>query len=352
MAHEIRSTDGMVLVGKPAWHGLGTVMPEGILAPREALRIAKLDWRVRVAPIFAETTIQGGPSDGMPVRHAAPDHRAIVREDTGDVLGVVGEGFTPVQNEDLAELLQALGRPVETMGSLRGGRVLFALLRQGEFRVGAGDRTVQYLLAVNGHDGSRALSFLPTDVRVVCANTLRMAEGAAGATVRLLHTSGLPERIRAASSALESAEALVSVQRTASERLADTIWTDETMGRYLARTIEDVTGIPAGALDVTVRPWDRSVRFVDPATGNEDPIRHPKLATRAGELVRALDEADRHDFQSIAPAGSAWRAFQSVSHWAHHVRKGRQDPVESRLSGAVAGIVTRAFRRAVTMSEG
>ena len=28
MAHHITNTDGLVLAGQPAWHGLGTVLPE------------------------------------------------------------------------------------------------------------------------------------------------------------------------------------------------------------------------------------------------------------------------------------------------------------------------------------
>ncbi len=343
MAHEITERDGLALVGKPAWHGLGTLLPEGNYTPREALRVARLDWRVRVAPVFAETTIQGGPSDGQPVRHSAPEHRAVVREDTGDVLGVVSPGFSPVQNADLAELLQALDRPVETMGSLRGGRVVFALLRQGEFHVGAGDRVYQYLLAVNGHDGTRALSFLPTSVRVVCANTLRMAEGAGSPTVRMLHTSGLPERIAAASRALETAEALVWIQRKEQERLGATEWSEDALGSFLARTVEDIIGAPADSLGVAFGTGSRPVVF---KTGADI------LPARAPDALRAIDSAYRHPWQAMAPERSAWRAFQAVSHWAHHARKGRQDAVESRLAGAVQGITSRAFRRALALSAG
>lgn len=347
MSHEITDTDGLALVGKPAWHGLGTVLPEGIVTPKDALRIAKLDWRVNVAPIFAQDTVRGGPIDGAPIMRAAPDHRAIVREDTGDVLGIVSDGFRPVQNEELAELLQALGRPVETMGSLRGGRVLFALLRQGEFQVGSGDRIRQYLLAVNGHDGSRALSFLPTDVRVVCANTLRSAEAGANGTVRLLHTSGLPERVKHAARALETAEALVTQQRTWTQELADTRWDETTRTLYLARTAEDIVGAPVGSIMLGVGP--RGLRFLLP-DGSGDPVRHEALQARVLDVVGSIRAMDRHAFQAVAPEGSAWRSFQSVSHWAHHVRKGRQDPVESRLSGAVSGLVSRAFRRALALS--
>ena len=54
MAHLITETDGLMLAGQPAWHGLGTVLPERTDA-RTALKVAKLDWQVEVAPITAIT---------------------------------------------------------------------------------------------------------------------------------------------------------------------------------------------------------------------------------------------------------------------------------------------------------
>jgi hypothetical protein len=220
---------------------------------------------------------------------------------------------------------------------------MFALLRQGEFRVGAGDTVAQYLLAVNGHDGSRALSFLPTDVRVVCANTLRMAEGSARATVRMLHTSGLPERIKAASGALEHAEALVSIQREQSRELGERQWSESTRMLYLARTVEDVRGLTPGTLVVDRPSGGLRVHSVGEERTDRDEL------SRALDIASSIVAAERHRFQELAPEGSAWRSFQAVSHWAHHVRKGRQDAVETRLTGAVSSIVSRAFNRALAL---
>ena len=46
MAHEITSTDGLVLHKEEAWHGLGTIV-EDAPTPQEALQIAGLDWTVK-----------------------------------------------------------------------------------------------------------------------------------------------------------------------------------------------------------------------------------------------------------------------------------------------------------------
>lgn len=345
MSHELESTDGLALVGRPAWHGIGTVLPEGTYTPADGARIAGLQWRVRVAPLVARTE-EPAATDGGPrmvtAEHEVPDHRAIVREDTGAVLGVVSPGYTPVQNAELVELLQRLGRPVETMGSMRDGRVVFALLRQGAFRIGAGDEVRQYLLAVTGHDGTRALSFLPTDVRVVCANTLRAAERAGdGATVRLAHTSGITERLKTAAASLERAEALVSTRREDTERLAGMALEGEALDRYFARTVEDIRGLPAGAIEL-----DGGRLTFHGSTPGE---RRPDLLLRRDLAVAAgLREGLVHPFQALAPRGSAWRAFQAVSHYVHHGRRpGKVERTEGLLLGSAGATVSRAFARAL-----
>src|SRR4029079_7949001 len=112
MAHELETwTDGpdgprtasFVSAGQHAWHRLGTVLPAEFDAA-QAMQHAKLgDWRVRKDPLTANVLSSDGVSS-LPV----PDHFASVRTNpvTGqpDVLGVVGRGYTPIQNEDHADL--------------------------------------------------------------------------------------------------------------------------------------------------------------------------------------------------------------------------------------------------------
>ena len=52
MAHEITSTDHLVLNKEAAWHGIGTVV-EQAPSPGQALTLAKLDWKVEELPLLA-----------------------------------------------------------------------------------------------------------------------------------------------------------------------------------------------------------------------------------------------------------------------------------------------------------
>jgi phage/plasmid-like protein (TIGR03299 family) len=192
MPHEIESTDHMVSgSGLTPWHGLGTILQGNLSAP-VALAAAKLNWTVEQESTF----------DGDMQEH--PLYVFNRRSDTRAVLGVVEQGWTPVQNERLLEIAESLAqvdgceyRPViETAGSLRGGRIVWALVRTGE-REFAGSMHRTYLLLSNGHDGKRALRGTLTDVRVVCANTLRWAE-ASESQLYVSHARGVEKRVKTA----------------------------------------------------------------------------------------------------------------------------------------------------------
>src|SRR5256885_267063 len=96
MPHEINQRDGRASVfvtGEPAWHGLGTVLANPATA-EEAIQEAGLGWKVIKKPLYA----------GLEHRLIAGRY-AMVRSDDWQsdqmaVLGIVGEGYTPLQNAD------------------------------------------------------------------------------------------------------------------------------------------------------------------------------------------------------------------------------------------------------------
>jgi phage/plasmid-like protein (TIGR03299 family) len=79
---------------------------------------------------------------------------------------------------------------IETAGSLQNGRKVWALARinASSAEVRPGDEVRPYALLSNSHDGSQAVRFGFTPVRVVCNNTLSAAhEGSASQLVRVYH---------------------------------------------------------------------------------------------------------------------------------------------------------------------
>lgn len=92
------------------------------------------------------------------------------------------------------------------------------------------DESKTYLLVSNGHTGNRTLIIAPTTIRVVCKNSLRLAEsqarerrkhpGLAGGFT-LKHTPGIHEAVNEAKAAFAATIASHKVTKAAWNRLAD-----------------------------------------------------------------------------------------------------------------------------------
>lgn len=126
-----------------------------------------------------------------------------------DILGVVGQKYRVIQNEQLFEFGDNLldgGASWESAGSIKGGRVVFgSLVIPKEFVLdpnGANDKTVTYLLVHTSHDGSVSLQASITPVRVVCQNTLNLAIGSVKQSFKLRHTQSVEGKIQVAREAL------------------------------------------------------------------------------------------------------------------------------------------------------
>ena len=179
MAHELEMQNGVASFAsfrEPAWHGLGTVFTEE-KNTNEMLVAANLhNWNVRLEELEIPSTLTSDKNYQYVVRTNPTDKTQT------DVLGIVGERYVPLQNEDLFSfgdnILDGGGR-WETAGSLKGGRVVFGSLALERETVldpnGVADKIKTYLLINTSHDGSVAIQASITPVRVVCANTLNVA---------------------------------------------------------------------------------------------------------------------------------------------------------------------------------
>ena len=199
MAHELSTVNGragLIYVGEVPWHGLGSRLDAPATPPRRSTPPG-LDLEVGLSPLAT--------ADGTPV----PRKKAVVRRDNGEVIGVVGNGYVPVQNREAFGFLDAVAADgavrYHTAGSLRRGERIWLLGKlPGQIRVrGSEDLTEKYLLLSNSHDGSSALRVFFTPIRVVCANTLAMADrGGKGEGIAIRHQGNLPAKIREAQEVL------------------------------------------------------------------------------------------------------------------------------------------------------
>ncbi|MBS0338552.1 MAG: DUF932 domain-containing protein [Proteobacteria bacterium] len=193
MAHEIFG-ERFIGVRQPAWHQLGTVLPAGTgITASEALERAGITWQYVTTPVGYTTP------DGAFVE--AEDRVAVLREPTADDpqwrrLGIVGSGYTFLQNAELAAgvdtVMAATGWELETAGALAEGASVFMSLAAGGMSV-KGDELQSYFLVSDGKAIGRALSVSFTPVRVVCQNTLLMADAATVNGAKVAHSAKVAE---------------------------------------------------------------------------------------------------------------------------------------------------------------
>ena len=122
MAHNLATTNGraaMVFYGETPWHELGDQARLSGHGGRGNFA-AGLDYEV-------DSLVQ--TIDGIPV----PQRRAVVRTDSNDVIGVVGNGYVPVQNRECFGFLDAVvaegGLSYHTAGALGKGERIWLLAK-------------------------------------------------------------------------------------------------------------------------------------------------------------------------------------------------------------------------------
>ncbi len=241
--------DTMAYVGELPWHGLGTYLGEENVSGKDMMIAAKLDWRVKKAPIYYQ--------DIDNTYQVVEDQYTIIREDTGVSLGcTVGSKYEPFQNVDLFKFGDDLVSTGEvrwhTAGSLKENRKIWGLAQiAGEQEIArrpspnriTRDVHVPFLLIYNSHDGSSCLTARLTSVRVVCWNTLSMALSEKMPEFRVRHTEAIMERAEEARELLGLAQEASHVQKEVLQGLADTPFSGVQFTEFCAQLLTGKDGI-------------------------------------------------------------------------------------------------------------
>jgi phage/plasmid-like protein (TIGR03299 family) len=311
MPHEINR---LVFVGQVPWHGLGTRLPQN----------ASFDDIVEAAGFFtvAETPVYV-PGKLDPI----PETKALVREDTHDVLAVVSDRYEVVQAEEVARTLIEAARGVRaifhTAGSLGRNGSRFWLLGElpGPMKIrGDASEIRKYILGTSAHDGASPVIIQNVGTRVVCANTLGSALGEkTKARWQIRHTRSAPERLREAARGFrEIVDGYKQFEQLANE-LAITRLTDA----GLLKVIDQVLPVP------------------------DDDRDHSRIEASRAKVIELFENGV--GMQGIR--GTGWAGLQSFSEFADHhrgVRGANGNPAAARLESIWLGGAAELKRRALT----
>jgi phage/plasmid-like protein (TIGR03299 family) len=289
---------------------LGTVFTEE-KTTAEMLEAANLNgWNVRLEDMPIPSHLTSDKEYQYVVRTNPTDNTQ------SDVLGVVGERYHVLQNEDLFSfgdnILDGGGR-WETAGSIKGGRVVFGALALERETIldpnGVSDKVKTYLLINTSHDGSIAIQASITPVRVVCANTLNLAlnqkkrKGGVKQSFKIRHT--------------QTANGKVQIAR-------------ETLG--LANAYMDEFDIMAKAMfekEVNAKNFYDIILAAYPK-----PEKDAKGAVKKWEnKVDVINDIYTGEFNGMI-AGNAWGAFNALTERLDWYRTSRGSNNESMLASA------------------
>jgi phage/plasmid-like protein (TIGR03299 family) len=188
-------------VREPAWHGQGVVLDD--FPGREiAMELAGHDFTVDEYEAQVVTKTSVIPATGF---------KALVKSGTEQVLNVVKDSYTVIQNDtawDVVDAIIGAGARYETGITLKDGAVcvVTAWLDEPVRITGDDSEILPYLVTRWTHDGSGSLSARSTSVRVVCANTDEAAAAQGkrlGTEFTFRHTKNVHDRIEDAKLAVQ-----------------------------------------------------------------------------------------------------------------------------------------------------
>ena len=317
MAHELEMRNGeasMAYVGEVPWHGLGKRVHHD-LTPSQMLVEAGLDWEVTKEETFYV-------SNG---EYKKAGIQALVRSDDNRVLTHVSGGWEPVQNleafEFFNEYVMAGDMEMHTAGSLKGGRIVWALAKVKEsFDVVTpqGKDTVEsYLLFTNPHKFGQSTDVRFTPIRVVCNNTLTMAINTKSSQmVKASHRKKFD-----ASSVKETlgiANKYLTEYKDIAQFLSGKNYSDDSLKQYFTSVFPKTSG------DETE-------------------------SSRNAE--RALDVVESQPGSQFA-AGSWWQAYNTVTYMVdHELGRTASSRLESAWYGQNQGKKLNALKLAKQMAE-
>ena len=322
MSHEVES---LAYVGAVPWHGLGEDVTGMDHTPAEMAKAAGVDWRVEKNPIYQRVV----RADGSEVFSKIPRTYTLSRSSDSRSLSIVGEMYHPIQNLEaidfLTKFVSAGHMKMNTVGSLRGGRQIWALASiDRDFDLPGNDAVKGYVLISVPHMLGHGITIKHTSVRVVCMNTITQALRDSGSSFRMPHVRAFDDGMRSI------AEHTLGLSKDRSDAF-------EAQARLLASKAAD----PAQVKEFVMRVFDRKTK---PGDKIENSTRPARIA------YSAIDSQPGAHMKSSE--GTWWGALNAVTYTVDYLLgRDRDTALTSAWFGGRANTKTAALRLATQYAE-
>lgn len=277
-----------------------------------------LNWEAGFSPVYTQSgrIVQG--------------YRAIVRNDTQDVLGMAKSKYHIVQPADGFKFFdECIGNGVEyfTAGSLGNGNKIWVLAKLPyQSEIVKGDLIENYTLLSNSFDGSTTLKIMFTPIRVVCQNTLKMAEVSGNYLLNARHTESVTTKIKSVRGLLN--DLILKAQQT----------------EYDLKAMQKVTISD-----------EEMVNFLNELFAPEKS--ETEISTRAKntvqEIMNLTDNGKGTDLPGVK--GTVYGLYNAITEYADHFKtvKGEKENPDKRFDsvmfGSSASLKENAFNKALQL---
>lgn len=361
----------MAYVGSRPWHGLGINLTNVDLQkmlvelqktnPKATitdvwLNAASLNWEVHKRALAMRPLLENGEVDKSRMLTAPLEgFQAVVRGDNDHVFQIASDRYEIVQNYQVVdffrEYCEAGNASLETVGALRDGAVIWALakLDAKSGLIGPNsaieslrDIVEAYMLLATSHDGTLVTIGQPTQVRVVCQNTLRAAINKKDKhTFKLRHSTDFEKKKEEAKEVMGMAIEQIESTNEVANRLSKVKVDDKGRLQFIAQVI----GNNGSYLDTIVQ--NQSISLLDSIVDSHGKDEEKELS-RVGKLV--LDSIVNSPGSNLPSAkDTLWGCINGVTHYADHVAKSRTD--DARLYSAWFGVNDGLKDKALTVAR-
>lgn len=316
MAHMIMETDHLMLANTAAWHGIGTVVADAV-EPEEALKLAKLDWEV-------------GQDKVLRFRNGSiiESHVENYRMDNLRPLGVVGAGYSVVQNRRVAQFAYSLAKAgditkVETAGSMDNGRRVWFLIRANSFNVATPkDEVGTYIALGNSHDGSMKFLYWFTSTRIVCNNTFNLSLGLAKTVHSFRHEGDVELKLEDAARTLDLYNETQREYAEACNAMAKVTLTKDQVNDFVMDAI-------------TITDGDIVTREIVAAATKQMREKLMKKRDKQVGIYKAVMGVLGRESETLRALPNLWTTFNAVTNWQQHSRPVRAKDDAARTENRV-----------------
>ncbi len=279
----------------------------------ELIKTLNLDWTVSKQPI---QTITGT---------AIKNKYAIVRDDSNEVLGVVGKAYAPIQNSQLVDLVAAgaekVGVELVRSREFDGGAKIAVQIKSENLIIG-NDLVEGFITGINSHDGSTSLRFGNSNNTVSCKNQFNY-----------LFKNHLKTAFRHTMSGSSAVDAMARDLEVQLE-----------MERVMFEDILRLTQVPVK--DFGAKVTDIILKEL---TGLESKDISEKLSTKKQNILDDIKDSIKSEMDSKGK--TLWGAFSGVTHYSTHKISHRASYDAQKMYGHVAKKDATIFDQFVALTK-